>query len=53
MLVRFHKHGRSGLEQCGFSHNIETVNLAWKLENPDELFSAFYQGTARGIRVVS
>jgi len=35
------------LERCGFSHNIETVNLSWKLENPDELFSAFYQGTAR------
>ena len=35
------------LTACGFSHRIETLKLTWKLSGPDELFEAFYHGTAR------
>jgi ubiquinone/menaquinone biosynthesis C-methylase UbiE len=35
------------LATCGFSHQVETLLLTWKLSSPDELFTAFCQGTAR------
>lgn len=38
---------RSILASCGFTANVETLPLTWKLTDADELFQAFYHGTAR------
>ncbi|MEY3870931.1 MAG: hypothetical protein RLZZ338_4825 [Cyanobacteriota bacterium] len=41
-------HCMASLEEAGFINPvIETVAMTWQLENPAQLFDAFYQGTAR------
>jgi ubiquinone/menaquinone biosynthesis C-methylase UbiE len=35
------------LDMCSFTQHIETLNLTWRLADPDEVFQAFYHGTAR------
>lgn len=35
------------LERYGFSSKVETLDLQWKLRDADELFAAFFHGTAR------
>ena len=36
------------LQSVGFANpQVQTFSLKWELENPEELFTAFYQGTAR------
>ncbi len=38
----------SALQKAGFSHpSVSKFSLTWELTNADELFDAFYQGTAR------
>jgi ubiquinone/menaquinone biosynthesis C-methylase UbiE len=35
------------LQTCGFTCQVETLQLTWKLTDADEVFQAFYHGTAR------
>lgn len=42
------EHCRVALKNVGFSSiNIQEIKMLWTLSSPDELFRAFYQGTAR------
>ena len=41
------KNGGSSLQNSGFSHIlVSKFSLTWELTNADELFDAFYKGTA-------